>query len=109
MRLVIIESPYSGDIEWNTEYAKQCVHDCLMNGEAPIVSHLLFTQPGILDDTIPHERELGLLAGISWYRVAQACVVYMDLGVSEGMDRGIAEAIRNFVPVEYRKLERTPT
>ena len=41
MRLVIVESPYAGDVEANEEYARQCVRDSLMRGEAPIASHLL--------------------------------------------------------------------
>ena len=50
MRLVIFESPYAGDVEANTEYARRCVRDSLMRGEAPIASHLLYTQPGILHE-----------------------------------------------------------
>ena len=57
MRLVIIESPYAGDIEKNVEYARACVRDSLSRGEAPIASHLLYTQPGILKDEIPSERQ----------------------------------------------------
>ena len=53
MRLVIVESPYAGDIETNVKYARRCVKDSLMRGEAPIASHLLYTQEGILDDTTP--------------------------------------------------------
>jgi hypothetical protein len=29
MRLVIVESPYAGDVEANTEYARRCVRDSL--------------------------------------------------------------------------------
>src|SRR5690606_24498929 len=46
--LVIIESPYSGDVERNTEYARSCLLDSLRRGEAPIASHLLHTQ--VLED-----------------------------------------------------------
>ena len=44
-RLVILESPYSGDVEANLEYARSCLHDCLERGEAPIASHLLTRAP----------------------------------------------------------------
>lgn len=56
MRLVIVESPFAGDVEENIKYARAAVRDCLMRGEAPIASHLLYTQEGILNDDIPEER-----------------------------------------------------
>jgi hypothetical protein len=49
MKLVIIESPYAGDVEPNVAYAKAAVLDCLSRGEAPYASHLFFTQDGILN------------------------------------------------------------
>jgi hypothetical protein len=104
MRLVIVESPYAGDIEKNTEYARLCVRDSLMRGEAPIASHLLYTQPGILRDEIPAERQQGIDAGLAWREVAQASVVYTDLGITNGMKYGIAKAERDGVAVEYRTL-----
>lgn len=66
MPLVVIESPYTGDVEGNVAYAKRCVMDCLKRGEAPYASHLFFTQPGILDDLKPEERMRGILAGLAW-------------------------------------------
>lgn len=104
MRLVIIESPFAGEVEANVAYAKRAVHDCLERGEAPIASHLLFTQPGILDDSKPNERLTGINAGLEWYRVAEACVVYCDRGVSIGMTVGIERAKRYGVLVEYRSI-----
>lgn len=60
MRMVIVESPYAGDIERNVAYARACIADCLKRGEAPFASHLLYTQPGVLDDGVPAEdRWLG--------------------------------------------------
>lgn len=68
MKRVIIESPFSArsglkDVNLNVEYARACVRDSVLRGEAPIASHLLFTQPGILDDAKPEERQLGIDAG----------------------------------------------
>lgn len=104
MKLVILESPYAGDIEKNIVYARRCVRDSLMRGEAPIASHLLYTQPGILDDAAPDERELGITAGLAWRSVAQASVVYTDLGISKGMEFGIAAASSAGIPVIYRSI-----
>jgi len=101
--LVIIESPYGGDIERNTEYARACLLDSLRRGEAPIASHLLHTQ--VLDDLRPDERELGIEAGLAWYRVAEKCVVYGDRGISGGMIAGIERAKWFGVLVEFRNIE----
>lgn len=104
MRLVIIESPYAGDVAANEAYARACVRDSLARGEAPIASHLLYTQPGVLDDNAPAERQWGIDAGLAWRRVADASIVYTDRGVSAGMKYGIAAAEAAGVPVEYRTL-----
>lgn len=105
MRLVILESPFAGDVEANIAYARACVRDSLQRGEAPIASHLLYTQPGILDDDIPAERQQGIDAGLAWRAVAQASVVYVDRGISAGMRYGIAAARVAGVPVEFRSTE----
>jgi hypothetical protein len=103
-RLVILESPYAGDVEANVGYARRAVRDSLMRGEAPIASHLLYTQPGILDDHDPAERAAGIDAGLAWRRVAEATVVYADRGISAGMRYGIAAAEAAGLPVEFRYL-----
>lgn len=89
MELVAIESPYAGDIETNTKYAKRCVMDCLRRGEAPYASHLFFTQDGLLDDTVPEERKLGIMAGKAWELQAKKTAIYVDRGISAGMELGI--------------------
>jgi len=104
MRRVILESPYTGDIAANVEYARAAVRESLLRGEAPIASHLLFAQPGILDDAVPAERQYGIDAGLAWLAVAQASVVYIDRGISRGMQLGIAAAKAAGLPVEYRRL-----
>ena len=104
MKLVIIESPFAGDVDANIEYARRAVKHSLSLGEAPIASHLLYTQDGILDDNIPHERQQGIDAGLAWRTVAHASVVYTDRGISEGMEYGIAAAREAGLPVEYRSI-----
>lgn len=104
MRLVIIESPYAGDVEKNIEYARRAVRDSLERGEAPIASHLVYTQQGILDDDVPEERQRGIDAGLAWRRVADATVVYQDLGITNGMEYGIKLAEEEGNPVEYRNI-----
>ena len=105
MRLVIVESPYAGDIEANVAYARACIGDALARGEAPFACHLLYTQPGVLRDEVPAERRQGMDAGWAWYRAADACVVYTDRGLSPGMEAGIAVARAAGKPVEFRSLK----
>lgn len=102
MKLVILESPYAGNVGVNTQYARKCMLDCLKRGEAPMVSHLLYTQ--CLDDTIPEERELGVEAGLAFRSVVNKTVVYIDLGISKGMQYGIDDAVKNCREIEYRTL-----
>lgn len=108
MRLVIVESPFSGPdretVQRHIAYARGAVADCIARREAPIASHLLLTQPGVLDDAIPDEREIGIAAGLAWYSVADACIVYDDYGISSGMERGIARARKFRLPVIARKI-----
>jgi hypothetical protein len=115
MRLVVVESPYAGRGGWlgqvfgrwrNRRYARACVRDALSRGEAPMASHLLYTQPGILCDQVPAERQWGIDAGLAWGAVAQATVVYLDRGVSRGMSYGIARAKAEGRPIEFRTLAR---
>lgn len=104
MRLVVLESPYAGDVDVNIDYARACVRDCLRRGEAPIASHLLFTQPGVLRDNAPEEQALGIAAGHAWIARADAVVVYVDRGVSPGMRAGIDHARAMGMEIDYRSL-----
>ena len=111
MRLVILESPFAGNLfqRWaNRRYARACVRDALQRGEAPIASHLLYTQPGILRDEVPDERQWGIDAGLAWRAVADASVVYTDRGISKGMKYGIEAARGAGLTVEFRSLRGKP-
>lgn len=100
--LVILESPYMGDITENMAYAQQCMEDSLRRGESPFASHLLYTQ--VLNDCIPEERKLGIEAGLKWAEKAQRTVVYIDRGISAGMRQGIDHALAHGRGVEFRSL-----
>lgn len=112
MRLVILETPFAAPtaegIAENVAYARACLRDCLLRGESPIASHLLYTQPGVLRDEIPDERKLGIEAGLAWGRVAEATVVYTDRGISRGMQYGIETASADGRLIEYRKISPDP-
>lgn len=106
MRRVILESPFSAPWFWqrwlNRRYARACMLECLLRGEAPMLSHLLYTQA--LDDKDPEERRIGIEAGLAWGQVADATVVYTDKGISRGMAIGIERAHAEGRPVEHRML-----
>lgn len=104
MRFVIVESPFAGDVARNVKYAQAAVRDCLLRGEAPFASHLLYTQLGVLRDDVPEERLKGINAGLELAKRADLTVVYTDLGISRGMWAGIAAADAACRPIEVRRL-----
>jgi len=104
MKRVVIESPYSGETERNIAYARAAVRDSLLRGESPIAWHLLYTQPGILDDNDANQRQWGISAGLSWLQAADAVAVYIDRGITPNMQSGIAAAEDIHLPVEYRTV-----
>lgn len=95
---------WKDELNRNLRYARACMKDCLARGEAPYASHLLYTQDGVLDDTVPAEREWGIQAGFAWRQVAVKTVVYTDLGISAGMEYGILDASKRGCPIEMRTL-----
>lgn len=109
--LVIIESPYAATDAAgkaaNVDYARACMRHSISRFEAPFASHLLYAQPGVLDDTDAHERSVGIAAGLAWAAFAQLTAVYADRGISSGMKVGIDHAKRCGRPVEYRTMEGT--
>lgn len=114
MRLVVIESPYGRNvdgsiaspetIERNVRYLRAAMADCLRRNEAPIASHALYTQPGVLDDSKSEERQKGMRAGWAWHKRADAVIVYADLGITPGMKAGEENANRVGIDVEVRML-----
>lgn len=110
MRRVILESPLAAltreGIEANKRYARACLKDCLIKGDAAICFHLLYdSPPEILDDLIPLHRQFGLEASSIWYgSFIEAVVAYVNLGCSPGMQAGINLALDAGIPVEYRRI-----
>lgn len=104
---VILETPYRAknkeELARHKRYARACMLDCLRKNESPIASHLLYTQ--VLDDNDRVDRDLGIRAGFAWRMRAEMTVVYLDLGVTEGMQRGIDHAQKCNSTVEYRRLK----
>lgn len=107
LKLVVIESPYAQTARgasWNLRYLYKCIRHSLSCGEAPFASHGFYTV--VLNDSIAEERKLGMEAGFAWGKVAEARVVYVDRGISPGMEKGIEEARKLNQRVTYRSLRR---
>lgn len=98
--IIVMESPFAGG--FGVDYARSCMEELLREGHTPFPSHLLYTQ--VLDDDLPEERDLGIEAGLQMYEVADLCVVFIDHGISPGMQRGIDRAKEKNVPIKYRSL-----
>lgn len=116
LKRVIIESPYAAKettpkfLKWldrwqNRRYARRCIRDSILRDEAPLASHLLYTQKGILCDQIPFERSLGIEAGLTWSEHADAHVAYVDRGMSHGMMLGLKRALHHKKKIEIRSLD----
>jgi hypothetical protein len=110
MKRVVVESPFRGatpaEQRRNIAYAKAAVMDCIARREAPIASHLLLTQPGLLLDADPEQREIGIAAGLAWALKANVIAFYTDYGISSGMKAAAAfyEAEGISHRIEYRTL-----
>lgn len=105
MRKVVVESPYAGDTGKNLSYVRAAMLDALGRNEAPYASHALYTQPSVLDDAVLQERELGIQAGFHWGALADARVLYIDLGISRGMARGLKQSMKIGQTVEFRSIQ----
>lgn len=97
MKLVYICSPYAGDTEKNTRFAKAACHYAMEQGCAPVAVHLLY--PQFLNDAVPAEREAGIRVGL---RVLASCDKLWICGehISPGMSCEIEEAKRLGIPMQ---------
>lgn len=105
MKLVVVESPFAGNVIENVRYARDCMRDCLTRDEAPFASHLLY--PQILDDNVPAERRLGITCGDAWREHAGMIVFYTDRGWSKGMLAAWDYVCANHLPFDIRSLGGT--
>lgn len=102
VKLVIIESPYKGDVPRNLRYLRSCIRDCLSHGESPYASHRMLTDA--LDDGSPAERALGIEAGLAWRRALWLEEVDYGELLRGGTSSLVREDIRRVLPVFYIDL-----
>ena len=104
-KIVVLESPFAGDEFKNVKYARHCMHDMLLRGEAPYASHLLYTQPDVLDDNNPVERDMGIKAGFAFKHMPNVhTIFYTDLGMSGGMKMALDYIQKHGMTFEIRTL-----
>lgn len=107
-RRVIIESPFRGATrrlaQRNVNYAIAAMRDSINRGEAPFLSHILYT--GALDDAVQVERQLGIELGYAWWPAAEAVCCYCDFGWSLGMVNARLRADTLHLVVEERYLAK---
>ena len=96
--LVYICSPFSGDVEGNTERTRQFCRFALEHGQIPLAPHLMF--PQFVNDEDPEERNLALFMDIVLQGKCQELWVLGDV-ISEGMSVEIETAKRRRQPVRY--------
>ena len=96
MKLIYVASPYAGDVEKNTEFAKRACRHVMEQGHAFFAPHLLY--PQLLDDSVPAERQAGLDMGVAMLTRCDELWCYGD-HISCGMHCEMEEADRLGIPV----------
>ena len=96
MPLVYVCSPYSGDVQKNTEKAKWYSRFAAERGAVPLAPHLLFPQ-FISEDA---EREWALCLGLALLARCDAVYVFGS-ALSDGMKAEIEAAERMGMEIHY--------
>lgn len=102
MRLVVVDSPFAGDLERNARYLDACLADCYRRGESPYASHAI--GPRALTDADPEQRRRGIEAGFAYGELVRDVVFYCDLGWSRGMRAAADHYYARGVPMARRFL-----
>lgn len=85
---VAIESPYSGDVAANLQFARNVCHHAVTHGYNPYAMHLFFTQ--FLNDDLAEERRLGIACGLAWTDLVNE--VWFCLRPGDTLSRGMTQA-----------------
>jgi hypothetical protein len=112
MKRVVIESPFGRNLDGsqctpeqyarNIRYLNRALLDSLRRGdEAPYY-------PGLLDDTSPADRALGMKCGLEWSKAAELVAVYQDHGITEGMRAALAQHRERGITVVFRTIGPEP-
>lgn len=100
--IVIVESPFRGDLVKNVLYADCLMFDSIERGEIPMLGHLLY--PRVLDDDFEEDRALGIECHIAHILRSDYMVVGMDLGEPTVGMRAAIDVAEGTIRIEYRRL-----
>lgn len=104
--MVYIYSPYAGDIEENVRNARSYSRYAVQQGYLPITPHLLY--PQFLDDSLQHERDLGMFFGIVLMSKCSEVWVFGER-ISSGMQIEIDRARFKGYKIRYFNSDCAPT
>lgn len=112
MKPTIYESPFSAssfdEFVDNIAYARMMVRTGATHyGEAGFGSHLVWTQPGVLRDGTPYERQLGIDCGLAFTALAHGGAIAHVFGVDRGWSRGMKHAAEVTRERELAVVERS--
>ena len=93
--LIFVCSPYRGDMETNTQNARQYCRLVMEQGGIPFAPHLLFTQ--FLDEDKAVERRRGLRLGMEMLKLCDELWAFGE--PTEGMRMEMIQAKRLGIPV----------
>ena len=96
--LVYICSPYSGDIERNTDAARRYSRFAVDSGYIPVTPHLLY--PQFMNEDDQQQRELGLRFALILLGKCDELWVFGST-ISAGMKAEIDRAKRKCYPIRY--------
>ena len=97
-KLIYVCSPYRGDTEANTLFARECCRRVFESGAVPVAPHLYF--PQFCNDDDAGERAQGMRYALELLRSCDEVFVFGDR-ISEGMRSEIAEAELLAIPVLF--------
>lgn len=111
-KMSYVESPYSGDIEANVEYARQAMHHQMLLDRAPFLSHLLYTQhpkAGFVHDDDEEHKHVGRERAIEManrfrHVPGMITVFYIDRGWSRGMVDALHYCKKHVLPFEIASI-----
>jgi hypothetical protein len=113
--IIVLESPYSGNIATHVQYAQRAMLDARKRGEIVLVPHLLWTQHHLCPTVFVSDydekydvkgcgRDESLEQIRTLRGVADKVVFYMDYGMSPGMRAGREDCLAHKYTMEERYI-----
>lgn len=85
-----------------TRYALRATRDSMNRNEAPLPSHLFYSE--VLNVRNPIERDIGLQSQLTWIKGCDIVAVYIDFSITPAMQVVINNAIIRNKKIEYRTI-----